>query len=88
MNSSAFEDLILRAMERPDKAVCSELTKAVEAMKQPLSEDVSGKLELLWEGWSGALSDVQASFCVVAATCSDHFNPVHSFLQRDNVSYR
>ena len=76
MNSSAFEDLILRAMERPDKAVCSELTKAVEAMKQPLSEDVSGKLELLWEGWSGALSDVQASFCVVAATCGAADTPL------------
>ena len=76
MNGSAFEDLILSAVERPDKAVCCELTKAVEAMKQPLPEDISGKLELLWEGWSGALSDVQASFCVVAATCGAADTPL------------
>jgi len=76
MNSSAFEDLILTAVERPDKAVCCELTKAVEEMKRPLSEEVSGKLELLWEGWSGALSDVQASFCITAASCGAADTPL------------
>ncbi len=68
MNSSAFEDLVMNAAERPEKAVCCELTKAVEEMQQPLAADISEKLELLWEAWSGALSDVQASFCVTAAS--------------------
>ena len=67
MNTSAFEDLLLNAVEHPDKAVCCELTKQLEAMGDPMPEEVSGKLELLWEGWCGALSDVQASFCLTAA---------------------
>ena len=68
MNSSAFEDLILNAVEHPDKSVCCELTKQLEAMPSPLPEDVTSQLEILWEGWSGALSDVQASFCLTAAS--------------------
>ena len=76
MNNSAFEDLILNAVEHPDKAVCCELTKMLESMETPLSEDVSGKLELLWEGWSGALSDVQSSFCLAAATCGAADTPL------------
>ena len=68
MNTSAFEDLLLNAVEHPDKAVCCELTKQLEAMANPMPEDVSGKLELLWEGWSGALTDVQAAFCLTAAS--------------------
>lgn len=67
MNSSAFEDLILNAVEHPDKAVCCELTQQLESMATPLPEDVTAQLEVLWEGWSGALSDVQASFCLTAA---------------------
>jgi len=69
MNSSAFEELIVTAAERPDKAACFELTKALGEMKSPLAPETSEKLELLWEAWSGALSDVQASFCVAAAKC-------------------
>ncbi|MBP5530952.1 MAG: GreA/GreB family elongation factor [Lentisphaeria bacterium] len=68
MNTSAFEDLILNAVEHPDKAVCCELTKQLEAMESPMPAEIAEKLEILWEGWSGALSDVQASFCLTAAT--------------------
>ena len=68
MNTSAFDDLILTAVEHPDKAVCCELAKQLESMPTPLPEDASTQLEILWEGWSGALSDVQANFCLTAAT--------------------
>ena len=52
MNTSAFEDLILNAVEHPDKAVCCELTKQLEAMETPLPENVSDKMDILWEGWT------------------------------------
>ena len=68
MNTSAFEDLILNAVEHPDKAVCCELAKQLEAMESPMPAEIAEKLEILWEGWNGGLSDVQASFCLTAAT--------------------
>ena len=68
MNAAVFEDLIINAVEHPDKTVCCELAKQLETAETPMPEDISAKLELLWEGWSGALSDAQASFCLTAAT--------------------
>ena len=68
MNVSAFEDLLMAAVDHPDKATCCELTKMLEADGATISADISGKLELLWEGWDGALNEVQAAFCVFAAS--------------------
>lgn len=67
MNMSAFEDQVLNAVERPDKAACCELTRILEEAETPFSAEISEKLELLWEAWNGALSDVQSAFCVFAA---------------------
>ena len=68
MNIAVFEDQVLNAIERPDKAVCCELTRMLGDMGKPVPADISEKLEVLWEGWSGALNDVQAAFCVFAAS--------------------
>ena len=67
MNVSAFEDLLMAAVDHPDKATCCELTKMLEA-EGTIGADVSGRMELLWEGWSGALNETQAAFCVFAAS--------------------
>ena len=68
MNVSTFEDLLMAAAEHPDKATCCELTKMLESEGAVFSSEISGKLELLWEGWSGALNEIQAAFCLFAAS--------------------
>ena len=68
MNVSAFEDLLMTAVDRPDRATCCELTKMLESAGDTVGEDISGKLELLWEGWDGALNEAQAAFCLFAAS--------------------
>ncbi len=68
MNVSAFEDLVLNAVERPDKTACCELTRALEKMDDPVPAEISEKLEILWESWdSGIPNDAQCAFCVFAA---------------------
>ena len=68
MNVSAFEDLLMAAVDRPDKATCCELTKMLETSGETVGSEISDKLELLWEGWDGALNETQAAFCIFAAS--------------------
>ena len=76
MDVAALEDLIMAAADHPDKAVCSELTKMLETAGMPLSSDISDKLGLLWEAWSGALNEAQVAFCIFAAAHGTADTPV------------
>ena len=38
MNAAVFEDLIINAVEHPDKTVCCELAKQLETAETPMPE--------------------------------------------------
>ena len=68
MDKAAFETLLSAVIDNPNKSGLDELKKQLSSCGNPLGEEVSSQLELLWECWSAdALDTAQADVCVLAA---------------------
>ena len=53
MDSAAFDDLFVSALNQPSKKNLDKLLAALAASGNPIPSELVEQLNLLWESWSG-----------------------------------
>ncbi len=77
MDSAAFDDLFLSALNQPSKKNLDKLLAALADAGNPIPAELIEQLNLLWESWSNdELDDAQGTFCVGLAALPMTDSPV------------
>ena len=86
MDSAAFDDLFVSALNQPSKKNLDKLLAALAASGNPIPSELVEQLNLLWESWSGdELDDAQGAFCVGLAALPMTDSPVYRKLLANGV---
>lgn len=86
MDSAAFDDLFVSALNQPSKKNLDKLLAALAASGNPIPSELVEQLNLFWESWSGdELDDAQGAFCVGLAALPMTDSPVYRKLLANGV---